>query len=1026
MPSIALCLAFTILLFGTQSAAQNNGLSGPHEAMKEYWSAFDDFEKTSLGQANQNFLKSWQELKDSYRKNDLEIGDQKLDALLTSAKKYQNHLEQHSGASSKPTVMLNLAIVLYSIGNIKESTQKDDGIQSKNEALNILFELEKSHPRFEKREQALYLRAIILDSLGRNDEALNAWFLLASAADKTIFGVYALLATGDHHFSQEKPKSALQQYTKANKILDKLNIAEHHFERLRVNYRIAWAAYRSANLDQVVTSALALLEPGRDFVDANTRERIQLDASELLGDALYETNALERTKSILENPKLLVFAPKVGLRLINRAAKGEHHDIVIDIGAWLTERHPLAKETPEILIILANSYKNKKLPSKQTESLEKLTFMLPESSLWRSQNSGDLEAIKNMEERATAAGKMLASWYYEQGSATGSPRHFILGAAQYSVLIEHAPNHPEANRWRLRQADCLYQANQIDEAILLYTVLKEDRSLSSDILQLSAFNLVLSHEKKWREFFRKAIDKGIKPGNDKPTGKAIEELARVINEYVTRFPNQNQSMDLLLLGAASYRDMDDLERANQFWQRTLISSPNKAQRGAAIRGLVYAATRSGSHRQLIDRSKEFLKLEDWSSLGAGLSDELLGVLSVATLDEGKRLSDSGQIGEAGQLLVTIAKEFEGLPNRGKIFRDGAYMLAISSDWRSAQLAAENFLSLDLKNHRGDMIYLLARAYEYQIKMDDAAKTYLKLANQAPKHENSVTSLLRAEVLAEAENNYLVAGRAAELYGRRIDKTEQKLRYFALASAHYNKAGQSEEAINMAKLRKKHSQTPDERMKSDLLLAELYFDQKKTKQAEQQFMAVAQSAKRQRGRMSQQAWSEAVGKSYFYVAEVAKQKFDRTELTAYVSNFSQVVSTKLDHFERLSEYYLNATESGSPEWTTASQFKLAETAENLANELSWAKSKSERSMATKERIRYEQQVQRLKELANRFHSSNLAARLQNPHLHRENEWIKMSAQRIKSGKASKDWQDFSESDLGSSSSISMDLPYQWSL
>src|SRR5690606_7626265 len=191
-----------------------------------------------------------------------------------------------------------------------------------------------------------------------------------------------------------------------------------------------------------------------------------------------------------------------------------------------------------------------------------------------------------------------------------------------------------------------FHAGRLAEASLMYRALKTRFKVDPEILQTASFELVRVDEKRWRQEFARAAERGDDPKKDKAVADSLADLERSIDEYATRFPQEKRSVDLLLVGASANRDLERYEEASRYWQRVLVSQPDPAQRGVAVRGLVLASLKLGSAGDVVEITRRFLKLEDWRSLGLNIGDELKGVLAVAALDEGKRLNDSGHVREA--------------------------------------------------------------------------------------------------------------------------------------------------------------------------------------------------------------------------------------------------------------------------------------------------------------------------------------------------------------------------------------------
>jgi hypothetical protein len=1022
------CLALAALVFTGTAVAQTvlppeeldaKGL----EAFKQYWSAFQEQESKAIGEAEKKFKDSWAEVRKEHQKQRAHLTADQLATLEKAAKRYRQHLDQHDGADNKPFVMLNLAQILNLIGDHRQGQDESAGTFAKNEALALLTEIEKSYRDFASRDQALYLRALILESLDRDEEALTAWQSLAASGGSTLYGLYARVAAGDHLFKRDRPAEAMQLYQKALTLLPDVKAADAEFEHMRINYRLAWAAYRAAELNTVITAGAELLVPGRRTKSVDRREKIQLDAVELMGNALYENNAMPRTMEVLRRKEIALFAPAVGLRTATRYSANNIHNEAVNLGEMLIEEFPLAADAPAILQVTADSYGKLGKTPQRLATLEKLALLLPAQSLWRSRHKHDMPTIQAMEEKAAAAAVTVATQNYETGLAAGNVRAFSAAISYYEILLEHAANAPDANMWRLRRAHCHYFAGNYDEAVRLYTDLKANFKVSPEILQLASYQLVLASEKRWRDAFASVAEKGNEPLTDEHVKKTLADLERSVDEFAARFPGQSRAVDLLLVGASANRDMNKYDGAAKYWQRALVSQPSPAQRGVAIRGLVFASMKTGSTGDVVELARRFLKLEDWRALGLNLGNELRGVLSTAALDEGKRLNNAGQVREAGEMLTAIAREFPDVPDRDKIYRDGGYMLALAGDWAGAQKAADGYLASGLTRFKADMTYLLARAHEYQLRLHDAAKRYFELGDRHAAHARSLTSLQRAEKLALAEGDFALAAQAASVQAERARNETTRLADYARAVEHLGKAKNPGAALNVARRRWRNSKGEGEKLKSQLLVARTTYEAGSEQEALDEITIVAKQADRSRGQLSAEEYAAISSEANFLLGEESRRRFEDFRILERSGAVSANIAQKSRYFEDLVSAYDKAAAAGDPGYSPQARYRLAEAAETFADEIAAVPNQAENGLTVKAQSRYQATIQRLQELAKRYHGANVLAARKAPRVYRDNEWIKRSTLRLSGDTAVRDTiRRRDEAPMA----IDAALPSEWSL
>lgn len=1002
------------------------------QAYRSYWNSFDIYEEQVMNSGSIKYKNAWSALKEERRKLGERLREEQIAQLKESANKYRLHLSNYSNAYNIPYVMHNLARVLNQLGDIYASTEPENSTIHKREALEILVKLQNDFPDFNEKEQAIYLKALIYESLGRKKLALATWKKLADSAKETIYGLYGIIAIGDHYFKDEEAAIALQYYKKAATLLEKLKPERFEYEKLRVLYRIAWSSYRSADLQTTIQTGISLLNPGQDHILISQHHKITNDAIELMADSLYENNNLDFTKSVLKSRGLMQHAASISLRVMRNYLSVKIYPDTIELGEFTIAQFPLAKELPDILFILSSAYDNTKDTNNMIKALERLSLLLPNQSLWRSRHKEKFSIISKMETLAKDATKRIATFYYQHGMETGSRSAFISALAYYKLLIEFNPNASDSNEWRLKQAHCNYFAGYLDKAESQYKGLKTDYKLKLSTLKVTAYQLVLTLEKKWRQSFAKAAKKSKNPLKSPIVVQNLRNLEKSIEEYIDRFPPSmisksnihNRSVDLLLVGAAANRDHEDFNSASKFWHRVLISNPTPGQKSMAIRGLMLSKVRAGTHKEVIELASRFLKLEDWDRLGSSLGNELRGMLKIALKKESDRLNNEGKIREAGILLTSTAESFPNLPDRDSFYRDGAYMLAIAGDWENALKYSNSYLKSGKGKKHADLLYLKARALEYQILFHAASLTYLELGTKYRKHSRAFTSLKRAERLAIAENDFETAAKAASLQVRHLKKYQSKMDAYSRAYNHYKKTDNHEKAIAIAKRRLRVSRNIKDRLESELMVSNSNYALGYQVQALNSYKSIANRCKKNKRKLEKPDYGAIYGESNHHLGVEAFNKFRDFTILEREGSLQENINLKMKYFRELVNYFDLSVKAAHSEWSPASNYKIGEASELFANELHAIPLKTDKKLSVYEKDSLAEKTRRLKKLAETSFSKNLIYRRKNPNLFKNNIWVKRSTIKL-SGYLNIN-SDLPEYEEELPNAIGQNIPSQWSL
>ncbi|MFW7380170.1 MAG: tetratricopeptide repeat protein [Oligoflexus sp.] len=989
-------------------------------AYEHYWNSFDTYERTHLRHEKDRLTQSWNQLRQDYREQDQKMASQQIETLKKAAEQYRGHLQRFPNAPNRAYVLLNLAQIINRLGDHHLEMEPGAGKEYKKESLLILGDLAKDYPQFDRADETLYLRALIFTDLNQEESAQRVWQRLSQQKSASLYVVHAHIALGDLDFQKERAKESFQAYRRAISLLEKLNFAEKDYEMLRLQYRLAWAAYRSAELNQCIEAGIRLLQPSTAANSLSVQKKVEEDAADLIADALYEYNDQSYTRSTLSRRILQTHAAGISLRMLRRYISAGVVPEIIELGEFVMESYPSALQTPEILSIVAEAHEKANNEDRYLAALERLALILPENSLWRMRNQGHFEMIQAMEKKALAATILIASHYYEKGMVNSSVPHFNTAASFFDMLLQFQPNHADSESWRLKKAHCHYFSGELDKADKLYSELKDKHNIKTSTLEVAAYQQVMTREKQWRDSFQQYAGKNLK---DPRLIQSLRELEKSIEHFANRFPQLNRSVELLLIGAAANRDMERFSQAGKYWQRVMVSNPTPAQRAMAIRGMVMSKVKSGQPEEIIQVARRYLLLENWDDLGMSLGSELRGVLSIATADASKDLNHKGQVKEAGQLLLAVTQEFANLPNRQRLYRDGAFMLAISGEWDQALQAADDYLASNDREVRGDMVYLRARALEFQLRFKQAAAAYLEMGAQHPQHSRSPSSLERAERLALAEGELSIAAQAAMISAGIEKGRGKKFAAYQRSAQHFAQANEHSKALEAARQALKHAKSRDERMQVEIVMARHTYATGNEVQALKDYQRLAYQAVRYQDNIDKATYQAIYGESTFRQGEEEQARFRDFRIKERSGSILQNIQEKARFFERMVSEYEKSAAANHPDWSPRARFAIGQSAEDFSQEIAevYMKGAAQLPEATNEQLR--EQSRRLLQLSRQYHGQNVLLRNREPRLYRNNTWVNQSQVKL-AGYITESQNTTDQEQMPFS--LTSSLPYQWSL
>jgi tetratricopeptide (TPR) repeat protein len=324
-----------------------------------------------------------------------------------------------------------------------------------------------------------------------------------------------------------------------------------------------------------------------------------------------------------------------------------------------------------------------------------------------------------------------------------------------------------------------------------------------------------------------------------------------------------------------------------------------------------------------------------------------------------------------------------------------------------------------------MTYLLARAHEYQLRFSEAVKAYIQVAEKHPNHPRALASLERAEKLALADNNYGLAGRASELRAQLDKNRNNQLSSLETAVNLYSLSGQMKQAMAVAERRRVSSKTISDKLAAELLIAQIRYQSGQTQVAVDDLDTLAKQIERSKLELGQN-YKRLAAETNMLLGEHALKSFRNIRINGSASDAAGKVDKKSALFSELASRFDKVAALDQSEISPKARFFVAQTASEFADEINSLPTKTGEPASLRNQTRFNQNVSRLRDLAQKYHGNNLLAKQRHPKIYSRNEWISRSALALTGNLTN----GSRNSDLSSnvdqlSTASSTESPVQWS-
>lgn len=495
------------------------------EALKLYEDESREFKREVQLLVEKKYEEKRNTLANSYEKaiRDLEVLERKerLDAIA----QFEEFLQRYpNDPKYTPDVMFRLAELYYerssddhiiAMRDYEERLKKLDPEKNPNpppepkvdfaKSIDLYRRLIANFPTYRLNDASYYLLGYCQEKQEQFDESRTAYTQLISNYPKSKFATEAWVRIGEYYFDAYNEEKALEKAADAyeHAVEDK-----SHTLYDKALYKLGWTYYRMDRFDDAVGRFVGLI----DFYQEEAKKR---GDDTVGGDLRAEAIQYTAVSFVDEKWGSLAKAQEVFKKLGGRPYEGEiyrrmgdiyfdqtKHNEAIESYRLVLQKDPLNKDAPQIQQKIVQAYeRDRKLEDAFAES-SKLGNMFGPGTPWHEKWKRDPDVIASATEMAEKSLYSTAVYHHQQalvfkqeGKYEQARATFETAAKAYDTYLKRFPRSKNAYEMEFYLAECLYNSFQFQEAAKHYASVRDS---SQDVKYQSdaSFSTVLAWQKQ--------------------------------------------------------------------------------------------------------------------------------------------------------------------------------------------------------------------------------------------------------------------------------------------------------------------------------------------------------------------------------------------------------------------------------------------------------------------------------------------------------------------------------------------------
>jgi tetratricopeptide (TPR) repeat protein len=403
-------------------------------------------------------------------------------------------------------------------------------------SIELYRRLLSSFPAYALNDASWYLLGYCLEKQNQFDEGLAAYQQLIARHPRSRFTTEAWVRIGEHFFDAYDVANALELAAHAYEqaILDR-----DHPLYDKALYKLGWTYYRMDHFDEAVERFVALTDHYQHKARAAGEEEV---GGDLRNEALQYTaisfaddkwGSLQRAQAFFAARGGRPYEHEIYRRMADVYFDQTRHDEAIAGYRLVLEKNPLGRDAPQIQQKIVQAYdRDRKLQDSFREA-EKLATLFAEGTPWYEKHKRDPEAMAQALDLAEKSLYSTAVFHHQQavvykneGKLDQALEAFQVAARSYRTYVARFPRSKNAYEIQFYLAETLYYSVQFAEAARNYEEVR-DSTADNKHLEDAAFAAVLARQKHLEAETRAGAvaERKVLRSSERPEGQEVSPTA---------------------------------------------------------------------------------------------------------------------------------------------------------------------------------------------------------------------------------------------------------------------------------------------------------------------------------------------------------------------------------------------------------------------------------------------------------------------------------------------------------------------
>ncbi len=812
------------------------------------------------------------------------------------------------------------------------------------------------HPRYERVDLVLYMKAYAHVEKGESDQALALYQKILEEHPRSRFVPDAHFALAEARFSVSEWPGALAEFEK---------VMEHRESELYdiSLFKSAWALWRMGRTQEAALRFRQVLDLGRGRGPMSAAQRRRL--RELQDEALDyliqvfiedENNTAADVFAFLEEIGGERYAHKVLVRLSDTFMGQSRYDRAIEAYQLLLEMDPMDRKAPQYQREIATAQSHLGEPAATIEAMAVAASDYGVESAWAVQQA-DPERVERERKRTERMIRRQAMRWHEIGQRENQRVLLENAVKLYEVYLEHFGDLEPAYEISFYRGEILFHRlerfPEAGDAYLLAAEKEPEGRFTKDAL----YNAIGAFERV-REVEVAACADGSTPAapaatpaaapdaeaesesgmtdeaeaSAPPAANACEgetandrKFAQAIELYVQLFPDDPDLPEILFRQGRLYYDRGIYDPAVRLFGQLLERFPESR----------FAAPAGELILDSFNRAQDYANIESWARRlkaapafdDAESQRRLDSLILMSMFKVGEQLAERGAHGEAAAAYLRAAEEFPSDERAPEALFNAGVEHQAAGELEGADAAYSQLIERHPNSEVGAQgAWAGAQMYESIAQFRDAARFYRAYAQQFPRGEKAADAHYNAVLLLVTAGEYDQAVEVGRDYVQKYPRRDETDDVYFFIGRAQEEAEDFGEAADTYRGYVRRSRNDDRKVEAQTRLAQVLMRAGDAPGADRALASAVRTASRSR-RLTDGRYYAAQAR--YMQGERVLAEYEAIEIAGDPDGLRGRLQRKSELLQRAALVYADVASMGVAEWVSASLYQIGRSYELFA-------------------------------------------------------------------------------------------------